>query len=48
MFCQNKRQVKAPSKFDEYELYSAYDAICFVEDLPKCYNDLKYRSDREK
>lgn len=41
-----KRKVKIPSKYNDYELYMAFDAIRFVEDAPMCFKDLQNRVDR--
>lgn len=43
----NKRKVKVPTKFNDYELYMAFNAYNFVENVPNCFDDLKDRKERE-
>ena len=44
---ENKRQTKVPARYNDYELYMAFDAMRFVEDVPKCYEDVQCRPDRK-
>lgn len=41
------RRVNVPRKFGEYELYMAFDAMSFVEEVPESVNDLKGRADED-
>jgi len=43
---RSKRNVKCPGKFDDYELYMAFDAMSFVENVPNDYNELENRRDK--
>ncbi|GJQ75543.1 hypothetical protein Trydic_g17628 [Trypoxylus dichotomus] len=43
---RSKRHVKPPSKYDDYEQYMAFDAVNFIEDVPKTYYDLEHRPDK--
>lgn len=44
---ETKRSVRVPSKYNDYELYMAFDACSFVESVPNCFNDLENRVDRK-
>ncbi|GJQ71250.1 form3 [Trypoxylus dichotomus] len=43
---RSKRHVKPQSKYDDYELYMAFDVVSFIEDVPKIYYDLEHRPDK--
>lgn len=43
----NKRNKKVPRRFDDYEMYMAFDALSYVEQVPKDYSDLNDREDRD-
>ncbi|XP_044756884.1 uncharacterized protein LOC123315299 [Coccinella septempunctata] len=43
----NKRQVKIPERFNDYELYMAFDACSFIENVPKNFDEIENRTDRD-
>lgn len=44
---RNKRQIKIPSKYDNYELYMAFEAINYVENVPSNFQELEHREDKD-
>lgn len=42
---EDKRTIKIPAKYDDFELYMAFDATSFVNDVPRNFNDIGNRSD---
>lgn len=42
---RDKRNAKLPSKYDDYELYMAFDACSFVENVPSSFSDIQGRPD---
>uniref|UniRef100_A0A1Y1MQF0 Endonuclease n=2 Tax=Photinus pyralis TaxID=7054 RepID=A0A1Y1MQF0_PHOPY len=44
---EGKRQTKLPSRYNEYEMYMAYNALAFVNNVPQNFNDLQNRPDKE-
>lgn len=45
---ESKRIVKKPTRFDDYELYMAFDACSFVENVPTSFEEIKGRVDRDR
>lgn len=43
---QKRRDSKLPSKYNDYEMYMAFDACSFVENVPDSFDELKDRSDK--
>lgn len=43
---ETKRQTKIPSKYNDYELYMAFDAAGFIDNVPKDFEDLQGRPER--
>lgn len=43
----DKRVRKVPDKYKDYEMYMAFDATSFVENVPLDYDEIKNRTDRE-
>lgn len=44
---RSKRDKKVPKRFDDYEMYMAFDALSYVEQVPKDYSDLNKREDKD-
>lgn len=44
---EGRRNTKIPSRYEDYELYMAFNATNFVEDVPQNYDDLYCRPDRK-
>lgn len=44
---RNKRVIKPPSRFDNFEMYMAFDAMSYVEDVPTNMEELNYAEDKE-
>lgn len=42
-----RRPVRLPKRFDDYEMYMAYNVLSFVEDVPKNYDEVVEREDKE-
>ena len=42
---ETKRTRKIPSKYDDYELYMAFDAMAYVQQVPTKVEELKDRND---
>lgn len=42
---KQRRRTRLPEKFDEFQMYMAFDAVSFVEDVPETVEDLKNRKD---
>lgn len=45
---ESKRSVRMPKKFSDYELFMAFDACSFIENVPINYEELEMREDKEK
>ncbi|KAK9701824.1 Zinc knuckle [Popillia japonica] len=43
----DKRPIKTPIKYDDYELYMAFDAVSYVEDIPQNHDEISNRKDKE-
>lgn len=44
---REKRSTKLPRRLQDYELFMALDAVSFVEEVPKSYEEIKGRDDRK-
>ncbi|KRT86834.1 hypothetical protein AMK59_2687 [Oryctes borbonicus] len=44
---KHKRILKLPEKYKDYEMYIAFDAMAYVENIPENINELENRDDKE-
>lgn len=44
---KSERSTKLPSKFNDYEMYMAFDAISYVENVPQHFKELENREDKK-
>lgn len=42
---EGRKNKKLPEKYADFEMYMAFDAVSYVEDVPDSYEDLKGRED---
>lgn len=43
----NKRTIKLPDKYNDYEVYIAFQATGFIDSVPQNYEEVNYRSDKK-
>lgn len=42
-----KRTVNLPKRFEDYEMYMAFDAMSYIENVPQSYDEVNEREDKE-
>lgn len=44
---EGRRKIKQPERFNDYEMYMAFDAESFVNKVPECLEEINKRDDKE-
>lgn len=44
---EHRRISKLPAKYEDYEIYMAFDAVSYVNDVPLTYEELQNRNDKQ-
>lgn len=43
---KEKRKIKVPERYNDYQLYMAFDAVSYIENAPECVEELNNRDDK--